>query len=49
MKIYNHLLNEAKQHDVDLYDAMCVDSPATLISDWQTAAIKVRNSATRYL
>ena len=49
MKIYNYLLNETKQHDVDLYDAMCVDNPATLISDWQTAAIKVRNSATRYL
>jgi len=49
MKIYKHLLHEAEQHDVDLYDEMNVDNPPTLVSDWQTAANEVRNKAIRYL
>jgi len=49
MEIHKHLLHEAEQHDVYLYDEMNVDNPATLVSDWQTAANEVRNKAIRYL
>ncbi len=49
MEIFNHLKNEAYLHDKDAHPELDVGNPATLISDWQKAAIEVRIKAIRYL
>ena len=33
MEIYDHLLHESEQHNVTLYDRLCVPNPVTLITD----------------